>query len=114
MINKVSFLFVIVLICSCCSRKDEVKRITYSFWADTEEVYNVFIAYKDSSGYNILYTDTAWTKDVYLDPDNVASLLIIPQTKADINYIGKIICNDNVKISSGKNMISLSVFTNSL
>lgn len=111
---KIYFFVIIILVCSCCGGKGEVKQITYNFSADTEDVYNVFIAYKDSSGYNTLYTDTIWTKDVYLGPGDVASLLIIPQTEADIYYTGKIICNDNIRTSGSKNVISLSVLTNSL
>jgi len=94
-------------------RKDtgSESKITYKIFIDRENKSNVFIAYKDSTGYITEITDKDWSKEVTLPADGLASLLAIRQLDAEECYRTGVILPKSedlieAKIQTGKRTIT--------
>ncbi|MBF0649853.1 MULTISPECIES: hypothetical protein [Dysgonomonas] len=105
---------------SCSTDKKTRISVKYKVLIDSKQSCNVFVSYKDSTGYVTLYIDDNWSKEVFLPQGEVASLLMICQhdiedglqTGAFFHSLtGQIDNGREVVTDSGKNIVSVSTIT---
>ena len=73
------------LLASCSEGSAELNKVSYHFSMNSDRKCEVFIAYKDSTGYVTLYTDRDWSQSVYLRSGELASLMVIIRKDYDMS-----------------------------
>ncbi|MFV0420010.1 MAG: hypothetical protein ACK5KT_14925 [Dysgonomonas sp.] len=127
-ISRLFFCFLsIALLIGCTQRDASLVSVTYEVSVNSDTSHNVFIAYRDSTGYVTLYAEKDWSIQVSLPRRSVASLLVISERDLDVDFndrrcsyslsthrhvcVGRIIQGENLVSDSSDNLVSISMLT---
>lgn len=129
-IEKVSIFLIITSFCACSHRSNTNVSVVYQVTVSQDMPCEVFIAYKDATGYVTLYVDEDWIMQVDLPHRSVASLLVVSQKDlyTDLNnpesihpyrergdlISAQIIHDGNVISDSSDDVVTISVIVSSL
>lgn len=129
-LKGVIIFFLITSFWACGRKGSSNVTVVYQVAVSSDIPYEVFIAYKDSTGYITLYVKKDWMIKVELPRRSVASLLVISQKDlyADLknpefayssreqnNQIsGWIIHDGNIVSDSSDDIVAISVITSAL
>ncbi|MDR2955325.1 MAG: hypothetical protein LBV43_09610 [Prevotella sp.] len=62
-----------------CKKNNDPIRVVYKVSYKSNDSCKVLVRYKDVTDYVTLYINENWSKEIYLPPNTVASLVAIPQ-----------------------------------